>query len=564
MAKGSQSTQWLSIADFKPGIHENLSPSYPPGTAQETNTYRCFAMASGALAPLPITHTQSFTISDPVNPATLSSEEFRVIGLEAIGPLYWAAEATPGTDQNNTEIFVGIEYWVADDQYLEVWRYKRHYLSTPVWEKVWTSTAVAGTYDATIRPANFVFGWGRSNSSDPSVSGPSVVTWAGAGYAQEFPDDAAPSVVGTAYLPGDKSDPANAGSLCSPDIIVMHQGRAIIFPLLVLAFGDSAVYAHNESIYFSSFNNYKQRDPSITSYWNIAVGPESPVGYACVAALSANELFLLKRKGGAHVITGDVAGVGPSSPTVRAYPFIKSPGFTLNNGTITPQGFAYVVDSGGVWVWQGGDISQNITPHLPDNFWRPEPIDMAGNAVAWGYQWTQCDQANTFTLFPNNWVWDTEQNGWWKVDDPTQHTIYRWSTDWRFKKAYGAPSGFRGGASGDPTILEFDLTTPADSYSWQSQPLSTTIDKSVAVMQMGIVGSGEGTVTLTVTSRQDQVGQTRTFTFSDTSYPEFQVNSCGVRGTHLVFRVEAEASVAGQPAPTVHEIRYDMAAPNPV
>lgn len=568
-ARSAAPSTWAAITDFRPGVHKNLSPSYPPGTAQESGTYRCYALPSGALAPLPITQTDTFTIPEPVDPDTLACEEFRIIGLHTSGPNYWPTNRVYGTDQNNTEIFAAVEYWVGNDQTLAVYRYRRHYSTSPTWDLIWSET-VTGTYDPTVRPAGFHFGTGRSHNANPDQSGPTVICWAGAGYAQMFPDDTTPDTDSTHYLPGDKEDPNNIDDFASPDILCMHQGRVVLFPLQVLAFGNDSLYTHNESMYFTSFNDFRTMDPYIVQqfgaqgFWNITVGPESPVGYGCVASLSANELFLLKRKGGAYVCMGDVLGIGPSSPTTRQLPFVKSPGFALNNGTLTPQGYAYPVDNGTVWLWAGGDFATNAAPQLAYNFWRPEPVDMSGDVVAWGYQWTQCDAANNFTLFPNNWMWDTDTNAWWKLTDPDALTIYRWAVDWRYKKAYGAPRGFRGDDSSDPTVIEFDTATPASSFSWQSQPLATSISQSVNVLNMGVVASGAGTVTLTVRTHDDPVGRTRTFQFNTETHPQFQVESCGVRGTHLTFTVESVAGVDNTPAPVIHEIRYELGATVPV
>jgi hypothetical protein len=571
-AAPAQTSSWVTIHDFKPGIHQNLSPLYPPGTAALTNTYRCYALPSGTLAPLPITHTQSFTLPDPIDPATMQNVEFRIVGLHVIGPLYWPDNRTVGTDQNNTEIFIAVEWWVGDEQTLAVYKYKRHHSTPTPWQLIWQSNENQDSnngWDPDVRPAGFHFGTSRSNHNDPKQSGPTVVGWAGAGFARYYPDDANPNAESVMLFPGDKDDPNNINDFCSPDILVMHQGRCIIFPLQILFFGVDSVLVHNEAMYWTAYNDFRAMDQYIVEvlgnqgFWNAPFGAESPVGWGCVASLSANELFLLKRKGGAYICMGDVSGIGPNSPNIRQLPFVKSPGFALNNGTVTPVGYAYPVDNGTVWLWAGGDFATEVAPQLPYNFWRPEPKLLDGTPTRWGYQWTQSDSANNFTLMPNNWVWETTTNSWWRIDDPNAETIYRWSVDWRYKKAYGAPRGFRGGASGDPTVLEFDTATPASSYSWQSQPISTTLDKSVNVLNMGVVAAGEGRITLTVTTRQDHVGRSRSFTFTDPDYIEFQVESCGVRGTHLTFHLTAESFTPGAPAPLIHEIRYEVGATVP-
>jgi len=43
----------FQITDFSPGIRDKFSPTQPPGTAQQTDTWGCVALPTTGLEPLP-------------------------------------------------------------------------------------------------------------------------------------------------------------------------------------------------------------------------------------------------------------------------------------------------------------------------------------------------------------------------------------------------------------------------------------------------------------------------------------------------------------------------------
>src|SRR5690606_5166543 len=101
---------------------------------------------------------------------------------------------------------------------------------------------------------------------------------------------------------------------------------------------------------------------------------------------------------------------------VRNLPNVRGTGHSMNRGTPSPRGFVYPVDNGGVWLWEGGDLSVNIAPQMDPNFWRPPALIPAvgfyesgtppeQSEPDWGYQQTQCATWDQFVMLPNNWVW---------------------------------------------------------------------------------------------------------------------------------------------------------------
>jgi hypothetical protein len=502
-------------------------------------------------------------LDPPIDPTHNQAEEFRIIGLHSVSPVFWGPEASPGIDQDNTNIFLGVEWWTNDTYYMRVTRYRRDYQYNPVWETIWSSPGDSVTYHPNIRPRHIVFATQRSNHADAGVSGPVVVAWAASGYAQFWPDDTDPSSNTTVAMPGDASDINNVDRLVSPDSLVAHQGRIIIMPLTLNAFGDKSVLAHNECMYWTAYNDLRQIDFPLAPnlFFNVTVGPEAPVGYGVMASLTANELFLIKCRGGAYIIQGDIGGAGSSAPTSRTLPYVRSPGLAMNNGTYSPNGYLYFADGGGAWLWQGGDFSSHVTKHLQPEFWRPPAQSLDGTENQWGYQWSQCDAANNWVLAPNNWLWDTDLNAWWRADDPDDHVIHRWNVDWRSRFAYGTASGFRNQT--DPALYEYDLAAFASDYSWQSQPLTTTIGSSVVLTDVEVVATGRGRVDVTVSSRQSPDGITQSFWSTSDTLPDVQRQTFGVRGTHLTIRIQSYANDPDGAAPTVNEVRYKIQGETP-
>jgi hypothetical protein len=527
------------------------------------------------LVPLPLQYRFDIDLTPTatgLDPSDLNiASEYRITGLYAAGPVFDSTDITTGIDQNNTDIFVGIEWWEASTVHLSVWRYGRHRLAAPDWELVWSDTETE-TFATTTRPRSFMFAMGRTNNSAPTQSGQPVLTWVGGGHARMFPDEDDPGNTTTRLIPGDIDDAVNTPTqIIFPDMGILHQGRVVILPLQILDFGADSAFAHNEAMYWTAYNDFRTLDTTnLGLYGKITVGPEHPVGYSAGMSLSSNELVLIKRSGGAVLISGDVSGIGPSSPQARTLPYVKSAGLSYNNGCICPLGFIYPVDGGGVWLWQGGDFSQDVSKTLVGDFWRPPVTDSLGVAVLYGYANTQMDSGDTFTLLPNNYIFDSDHGSWWRGEDPAQFIAYRWSVDFRGRKAYATPSGFT--TSSTPVIREYDLTRPAAKYVWQSQPISNTIENRVAVDEIVLVASGAGTITVKVATGENTTGQTVSFTINST-VPIALRKSLSVRGSHLQFTITSTSTdyapppvdpSPSLPAPSVYELRYSIVAPNPI
>jgi hypothetical protein len=565
----SDGRSWTRIGDFRSGIHTAVAPTRPNGYAQETNTYCCYASTAGSLIPTPrLIDTITRTLDDGAG--TLLSEQYRITGLMANGPVYASSGNTTGTDEVHTELILASEWWMSDTGdilHLDVSRYTRNKTS-PAWEELWDRTYVAGTYSAATRPRVCWFTSQRSNPTTPLASGPQVVGWVYSANARMFPDAASPTSTGTDPLPADAVGDAVVG--VDPTALVGHQGRFVIFPLYTTGDGDNQVYISSECAYWTPVNDGSQIDTNLTTYFNILGGYETASGYGVFASLTADELFLVKIKGGGLFVSGDL-----NTPTVRTLPYVRSTGLAFCNGTPTSIGFAYPVDSSGVWLWAGGDSSEHVTKHLRPDFWRPSTLvptySDTPTAAGWGYSNCQAATWNELVLWPANWMWDTDDLGWWKILGPDAPDMSWWVVDERGRYAWGAPMGWT--TTSDPLIYEFSRESSATYYSWQGHPITATIDRETAVSEVIVCGQGNGKVRITITSPQDRnnpwIGEV---TFDGgTSQTQMKRVNAKLTGTSLVFRIESigadhdetlgsfdpDATVA---APTVHYVDYASTA----
>ena len=551
--------QWAGISDFSPGIHQIVAPTRPPGAAQAEGTYRCRSADGGALVPLPrrkesiagLTSKLTHSVSSILTP------EFRIIGVHAAGPVYSPNQAYQlyGSEQSNTELFVAVEYWREggdlDHQHMRVLRLN-HHTGFNQWRSVWSSSNQVEPYNARAIPPTADFVTGRSNNTDPDQAGPTVTVACVYGNVFMYPDDSNPSGESTRRLPGDRSF---TDGLLSCVNIVGHQGRIVGFPLAVTWHGSGAWWVGNEQMWWTKVNNYRELADQLSGklYW-INVGFEDPSGYQAMASLTADELFMVKSKGGAVVLRGSM-----NNFTAVNYPYIRSAGFSLNKGTTTPLGFAYPVDASGLWVWAGGEASEHVSKQLEPDFWRPPVVAPATDPspAQFLHYPTQCANWGEWTALPNNWIWDTDFGGFWRIEDPDDVVLHRWTADWRSRRAFATPSGVR--TNSDVAVYAYDKSELAATYHWHSHPLSATMDREVELREVVVVASGVGEIHVRAYSATDQVGETKTFVVNGTpSRPTIQRQGYAVNGAMLTFALEVRADNPFNAAPTVHEIRYGV------
>lgn len=447
----------------------------------------------------------------------------------------------------------------ADYKVREVWRRTLN-RDTPVDEEILSESDDTIWY-ATVRPRVCEFGVTRSNSGAETVLGPTVLAFTFDGLARIFPDDTATAGMATNEMAGE------GVALVLPAHQCLHQGRAVIFPLTLSSMGPLTVYTTTEGFYWTKVNNLTALSSGLSGYFNVIVLPEFPTGYGVMESLTADELLLIKARGGGLILRGSL-----DDYSAKSLPNIKSTGQSLNRGTRSPIGFVYPVDAGGVWLWTGGDTSANLSAKMSDEFWRPDYSD--NDIYPYGPGYTSCAQWNEWVMLPNNWILDTDFGGFWRTDIPAEvldgqtsrgySAIHHWTVDWKGRHAYGFLDRSMTVGAQETIGYDFDRLLPRGVYSWQSQPLASTIDRAVKARKFVLVASGTGTVVVTVTS--NKTGDTDTLSFTvaaesgiDAEFPTAYMRNCHVTGSHLQVKIVATgADDGGDPAPTIHGFRIGI------
>jgi hypothetical protein len=228
------------------------------------------------------------------------------------------------------------------------------------------------------------------------------------------------------------------------------------------------------------------------------------------------------------------------------------------------------VDGGGVWLWGGGDTSQNVSSNMDDEFWRPDYTDSD-----YGPGYTSCAQWQEWVLLPNNWIFDTDFGAYWRLDYPAEiasnsatvvgtTAVHNWTVDWKGRHAYGFLDHMADNSTYEIIGYDYDRLDPRHTYSWQSQPMSATIDRAVKIRQCILTVSGSaGTVTVKIRSNKTGSEATLTYTHGvesavDDDFPTAYAQACHVIGSHVQVQITSTATTNTDPAPVVHGFRLGL------
>ena len=293
---------------------------------------------------------------------------------------------------------------------------------------------------------------------------------------------------------------------------------------------------------------------------------ENPGSYGAMASMNANELFLVKQTGGGCVVRGDVG-----SPQVITLPGLPSTNGASNIPVVTTDGVVYGTREG-VYVWNGEETAELISPQLEGCFWLPDGTPSIEDAILATLDYPPRGKFNVLgemLYAPNNWVRSSVTQGWFRLaptwlesNDEHAGTTYR---------------NFEVSASGKmyaikPYVVPTDLTvahlydpaTPTSVFSWRSQPIGRAINRQLEIRELVATVQGHGTVEVTLYGDTEQ--QTVEIPV-DSDRPvvirqEVKVN-CNEVEVGLVSRTSAEIpltpdgapmAVRGNPAPSVYSL----------
>jgi hypothetical protein len=597
--------QWIDLTDFTRGVsstYHSVSAEnpQPDGFAREGETYGCYGLVNGGLAPLPAI-TFNRAAGDPATGYTGQKwptvadgypegydRRIAVLDAKVVSPVTYSpaleAEVDPGDDP--VDLFTVRQWYMvntADTKVDSIWRFRGH----PVWSGVTTNAfgvrdfhawEVAGYDDWNPHPSRWTYGWGslmetrtQSPDGDKQRAGSPVIVF-GMGGILELSDQPGPGTlsegveIGGFYtypdykvtnefgfaVPYDRTTkitvPLNA---LSAGMVFGHQGRvcsvsrpsALLFQRLLAYHGDDfGVRAGSDLIAYWPVNDaYLDGNPNLTTFLE-----EAATGFGTWSSVNANSLFLVKNKGGAVLVNGDIA-----SPQVVRLPGVPSVGGVANRGAVTAAGYVYGTVSG-VWLWAGGDVAEELSPQLRPRFWVPDDPTIARRAE--GQLLGSFAYRHPFLFAPNNWCMDMRTGGWFRYhptpeQDADNGTIFAYNeTDslgnlWAIVASYELDGRF---------YSKFDQDSQASKFVWRSQPLTRTRNRMLTYRSVNIVASGVGRVTVDVIGL-DQAPQ-RVEVDVDSVEAQSAEVPVSVQTKDVEVRITSEAGTPGDPAPVVHRV----------
>ena len=245
---------------------------------------------------------------------------------------------------------------------------------------------------------------------------------------------------------------------------IVHQSRVLNLAGVNYDYPAGGGFDTNENVNFT--------DPPLSaSYGNqqTVLAAEEPYGYGGGGSISAGELFLVKKRGGAVIVTGDIF-----SPSVTILPGVTSTGNFYGQGASTPTGFVYASEDNGMWTWNGSNTSQKISGNLDDAFFLPPEFGpMASNNYGYNVQ-----EYGNRIYTSNNWMLDLNNNAWWTYYPRKsagtvggiqgEDLFYVQPVNGNF--IYCAQLSFVGNTSLN-FLYRFDPATAAQYYQYQTLPI---------------------------------------------------------------------------------------------
>lgn len=550
--------QYLTINDWSPGIWDrglysgsNGRPA-PLGAAQGNGrTFACCALPKGGLGPLPKKVT-TFAVPDP-DPGNYGTGPIYV-GMGSLGPIN-----TPSNSIYPDELFLGIE-WITTNT--GVRRFRQYRLR--VFDAVYGNDNLLDVTTTSTSPAAQFWGqtWTSSRMATSSSTGAPgstaytapgqsvyVTEWSEAGlgglkYINVYPNPIYPSsnVMSSTILSG-VATPATA----RPGQIIGHQNRIVLLEDMnnVHPSTSGASIPTNEQI---SFTDPANSNTVIGTQKQVFVA-EYPNGYAGWGSISAGELFLLKNQGGGVVVSGDIAN--PSS--VTRLPGVTSPGAgsAYYKAASTPNGLFYLTTNQGAWVWRGSDTAQKISAQLDDTFAvtpnSASTINIRGQLSEWG----------DWVCFPNNFLYDTQTDSWWNLNDRSiANGRYDYHTR-SFSGRYMYCLSSQPATASTGVVDVYDRQTPANTYTWVSQPIVIPGLRVVDVREATLVAQGNGTVKVTI-STDGTSGSTTdnvTFTPTVTTAPvKMRTEMAALGLSSIIVTITSTGQASDVPAPIVYDL----------
>lgn len=527
-----QDLQWVQLNDFRPGIKGRTNPatiSQPKGTilgaASKSNTFRCWALADGSLAPLP-KRTGDTTVALPVASASTQEGRLSISGFHIAGPIddgneaHIAYEAVgnggAGATLNRRFIY---------------WQRVRLFAANQV-DTLYSANPTTEN-PAIVSAARPV--WFHSYRAHPttatSVGTPCITAaWAEGHLASTqwwkiWPDPA-----------NDTSNtPADISTALCPILHFIHQGRSCIVTHNLYNHGSLAGshWQSNEEVWFTN-SNLKTIQGSVAQVF----GMENATGIGAALSTSFSELLLIKSADGGLLCRGDMA-----DPTNLRLPGV--PRAVNHEPANTPVGVVYIADDG-VHLWNGGEQSENISTEalIGDDFVSSTDFVSFRGRICYWRDWV---------FFPQNWVWDYRGNSWWKLDDTAnwQGFYFGPQDPVNGERLYSAPPYV---VTGGTNFSSYAYNTPCDSYQWTSLPVPMGSNRDITCREVVVVATGVGTINVEITQVDGGATENHNLSFTSSSSPQLKRTPFNSPFNNFVVHLTSTATSTS--APVIHEVRF--------
>jgi hypothetical protein len=278
-----------------------------------------------------------------------------------------------------------------------------------------------------------------------------------------------------------------------------------------------------------------------------------------MVSMNQSDLYGVRANRGGFIIRGDML----NSPTVQQIPGVVPTGPYPHRPVVTPLGMVYGTPFG-VFAWNGGDVSQTISPLLESPFWLipgtyahsvRSPLTSCGT-FAFKYP---------FVYAPNNWIMDVRGGGWFRVypttDLSTDQTtgaainVGHWaagSTDF----TWGMPLEITTeGRNANLAMVGFDHTKGAINWSWKSQPLVKTVNRFVKFRELNATVQGNGFFSVKLEGA-DGASQTVAFEVNSNSRPVLVNLPLAIDAQDVVVTITAQGRTNSTDAPSLRRINF--------
>ena len=441
--------EWLHLEDFSPGIYDasNISTSKPIveaplGAANSAGTWCCMALPGGGLGPLPrMTGVTLFATTPPAGNTFI------------VGALI-----VPDAGGAQFQLLVMLE---SDSGLGGTTHHYRVYAINPTTTVVTQVLAVTGPHMAGIFGSPYPQVT-RAGTDTFTKAGTPIAVWPSnvsatatdaSGHVYVYPTPTARTAYGVKDLI--TPDTQITGQVvCFDNRILVLSGIPYVWP--------GGAISTNENIAFTTPPN----SLTLGNQQTVLVA-ENPFGYGAWGSVSTGELLFVKKLGGGVVVNGDIE----SPNSVLYLPGVHPVGDFYGRAAPGQAGLYYGSEHQGVWLWDGGNVSQKVSPQLRDDFYDVQTISQipSNNYGFYVERWGQ------WMVFSGNWAYNEAQGGWWTLyptattdgTAPAKHTLFWWLPGPFGYEFYALPLAF----TATHFLYRFDSRLAAEKYQWTSVPI---------------------------------------------------------------------------------------------